>query len=184
MPQARNRGTLEGQRRHWASAAAVQLELVDRERRAKERRIAARFPRSRRGKLRLQGAALDQQGARDRTDALRVHRQAENTLLVGNPGTGKTHLPRRCLAWQARGVWRVTELITTAGSQGREEPAADQKAASRLDLIVLDELGYVPASKAGAELLFDVIARPTRERVDRDDEPALRAMARSAGLRD
>ena len=34
-----------------------------------------------------------------------------------------------------------------------------QKQLERLELIVLDELGYVPFSKAGAELLFDVVGR-------------------------
>jgi DNA replication protein DnaC len=38
-----------------------------------------------------------------------------------------------------------------------------RQALNKLDLLVLDELGYVPASKAGAELLFDVIA-PAYER--------------------
>ena len=38
----------------------------------------------------------------------------------------------------------------------RSSPAQD--ALSKLDLLVLDELGYVPATKVGAELLFDVIA--------------------------
>ena len=55
--------------------------------------------------------------------------------------------------------WRVTELITTLreAEQDRQLLRLRQQLA-KLDLLVLDEFGYVPASKAGAELLFDVIA--------------------------
>jgi DNA replication protein DnaC len=60
---------------------------------------------------------------------------------------------------RGRGVrfHRVTELITQlmeAREQG--ELGRLRKQLGRLDLLVLDELGYVPASKLGAELLFDV----------------------------
>jgi DNA replication protein DnaC len=53
---------------------------------------------------------------------------------------------------------RVTELITTLreADDGRHLLRLRQQLA-KLDLLVLDEFGYVPASKAGAELLFDVI---------------------------
>jgi DNA replication protein DnaC len=88
----------------------------------------------------------------------------ENILLVGPSGTGKTHLALSlaiAACGQGRRVrfWRVTELITTL-----REAEEDRQLArlcgqlAKLDLLVLDEFGYVPASKAGAELLFDVIA--------------------------
>ena len=54
----------------------------------------------------------------------------------------------------------MTELITHL-MEAREERELGrlEKQLSRLDLLVLDELGYVPASKLGAELLFDVTRR-------------------------
>jgi DNA replication protein DnaC len=54
--------------------------------------------------------------------------------------------------------YRVTELATLL-LEAREERQLGQMRArlAKLDLLILDELGYVPASKAGAELLFDVI---------------------------
>ena len=53
----------------------------------------------------------------------------------------------------------MTELITTLLEAKEERSLLRLRASLRkLDLLILDELGYVPASKAGAELLFDVIA--------------------------
>jgi DNA replication protein DnaC len=90
--------------------------------------------------------------------------ERENVLLVGNAGTGKTHVAT-ALAVEACGkgkrvrFYHVTELITQL-MEAREERELSRfkKQLTRLDLLVLDELGYVPASKLGAELLFDVIS--------------------------
>jgi len=55
--------------------------------------------------------------------------------------------------------WRVTELITTLREADQDRQLLRLRhQLAKLDLLVLDEFGYVPASKAGAELLFDVIA--------------------------
>ena len=88
----------------------------------------------------------------------------ENVLLVGPSGTGKSHLATAsgmaaCAQGKRVRFFRVTELITQL-LEAKEERQLQRyrQALSKLDLLVLDELGYVPASKAGAELLFDVIA--------------------------
>src|SRR5207244_3727130 len=82
---------------------------------------------------------------------------------VGPSGTGKTHLATAlgmaaCSQGKRVRFWRVTELITTLreADQDRHLLRLRQQLA-KLDLLVLDEFGYVPASKAGAELPFDVI---------------------------
>ncbi len=88
----------------------------------------------------------------------------ENILLVGNSGTGKTHLST-ALGIAACGLgkrvrfFQVTELITQL-MEAREDRELTRlkKQLSKLDLLILDELGYVPASKLGSELLFDVIS--------------------------
>ena len=80
------------------------------------------------------------------------------------PGTGKSHLAT-ALAAQAcqKGYkvrfFRTTELVTALIEARDERTFLRLKGQlARLDLLVLDELGYVPASKVGAELLFDVIS--------------------------
>lgn len=88
----------------------------------------------------------------------------ENILLVGNSGTGKSHVATAlgiaaCGQGKRVRFFRVTELITQL-MEAREERELLRlkKQISKLDLLILDELGYVPASKLGAELLFDVIS--------------------------
>ena len=143
-----------------------ELELLDRERRAAERRLkAAKFPTV---KTLEDFDFLAQPSANKPLvlELLRCHYldRRENVLLVGNPGTGKTHLATAlAVAACGRGkrvrFWRVTELVTQL-MEAREERVLQRWKAqlSRLDLLVLDELGYVPTSKLGAELLFDVIS--------------------------
>jgi len=143
-----------------------ELELLDRERRAAERRLkAARFPTHKT----LESFDFAAQPAVNKTLVTELVRCAyldhrENLLFVGNAGTGKTHLATAlALAACARGkkvrFWRVTELITQLMEARDERTLTRLKGQlSKLDLLVLDELGYVPASKLGAELLFDVIS--------------------------
>ena len=88
----------------------------------------------------------------------------ENVLLIGNPGTGKSHLATALAAQAcAKGYrvrfFRTTELVTALIEARDERTFLRLKAQlAKLDLLVCDELGYVPASKVGAELLFDVIS--------------------------
>jgi DNA replication protein DnaC len=89
----------------------------------------------------------------------------ENLLLVGNSGTGKTHLAT-ALAFGACHQGRRVRFFTVTGlvtqlTEAREEKQLERllKLLQRQDLVVLDELGYVPFSKLGAELLFEVVSR-------------------------
>jgi DNA replication protein DnaC len=143
-----------------------ELELIERERKAAERRLkAARFPTPKT----LDSFDFSARPSVNKPLVLDLVRgdylsRRENILLVGPSGTGKTHLATAlgmAACEQGRRVrfWRVTELITTLREADEDRQLLRLRAhLAKLDLLILDELGYVPASKAGAELLFDVIA--------------------------
>jgi DNA replication protein DnaC len=89
----------------------------------------------------------------------------ENVLLIGNSGTGKSHLATAlsfaaCAAGRKVRFYSVTNLVTQL-LEKREERSLERfaKQLEKQHLLVLDELGYVPFSKAGAELLFEVVSR-------------------------
>jgi len=141
----------------------LELELLDREKRSAERRLkAARFPT-------IKTLDTFDFTARPSVNKMLVAELArceyidkrENVLLIGNPGTGKSHLATAlaCAKGYRVRFFRTTELVTTLIEARDERTFLRLKnQLAKLDLLVLDELGYVPASKVGAELLFDVIS--------------------------
>jgi DNA replication protein DnaC len=145
----------------------TERELIDRERRATERRIKeAQFPVLKTIETFHFTAqpTLNEPLVRE---LLRGEYMAkkENVLLVGNPGTGKTHLAS-ALGFAACSQGRRVRFVTTTALVTQLLEARDNKVLQRLhkqlerlDLIILDEMGYVPFSKTGAELLFDVVGR-------------------------
>ncbi len=88
-----------------------------------------------------------------------------NVVLVGGTGTGKTHL-----------AIAITAAVVRAGARGRyfntvdlvnrlEEESRMGKAGAlaaqlvRMDLVVLDELGYLPFARSGGQLLFYLVSK-------------------------
>lgn len=143
-----------------------ELELIERERRAAERRLkAAKFPATKT----LEEFDFRQQSSLNKPLILELAKgqyldAAENVLLIGSSGVGKTHLAialglAACAQGRKVRFFRVTELITLL-LEAREEKQLTRlrKQLAQLDLLILDELGYVPTGKAGAELLFDVLS--------------------------
>jgi DNA replication protein DnaC len=131
----------------------AELELIDRERRMVERRIrAAHFPAvksldtfdfaaipSLNKPLVLELARCEYVVARD------------NLIALGNSGTGKTHV---CLALGLAACQRgfSVAFFTAAGLKLQAQLAA-------VTLLIIDELGYVPLSQTGAELLFEIFSQ-------------------------
>ena len=145
----------------------AEREILDREKRAAERRIKeARFPVVKTidtFDFKAQ-PSINEQLVRGLMRAEYIDKR-ENILLIGNSGTGKTHLAC-ALAFAACAMGRKVRFYTVTGLvteliESREERHLQrlQKQLQRLHLIVLDELGYVPFSKSGAELLFDIVGR-------------------------
>ena len=88
-----------------------------------------------------------------------------NAVLVGGTGTGKSHLAiaiaRACIRNAARGrFYIVVDLVNrleTEARRGRQGRLAEYL--TRMDFVVLDELGYLPFSQSGGQLLFHLISR-------------------------
>ncbi|MEW6116316.1 MAG: IS21-like element helper ATPase IstB [Nitrospirota bacterium] len=88
-----------------------------------------------------------------------------NIIFIGGTGTGKTHLAiaiaRQAIKEGSRGrYFNVVDLVNQLEQEkmaGRGGKLADSLA--RLDLVVLDELGYLPFSKNGGQLLFHLISK-------------------------
>jgi DNA replication protein DnaC len=91
--------------------------------------------------------------------------QQRNVVLVGGTGTGKSHLAiaiaRSCIRAGSRGRFFTTvDLVNQLEAQaraGRQGRIADYL--TRLDFVVLDELGYLPFAQAGGQLLFHLVSR-------------------------
>ena len=145
----------------------VERELIEREQRAAQRRIkSARFPVLKT----LDTFQFEAQASINRPLVLELTRgeyleRQENILLMGNPGTAKTHLATAlgqaaCMQGKRVRFFSVTGLVTQL-LESREDRQLERflKRLEKQHLIILDEFGYVPFSKAGAELLFEVVSR-------------------------
>jgi DNA replication protein DnaC len=145
----------------------AELELLERERRAVERRIRqARFPVIKT----IDSFDFLAIPALNKTMVLELARceflvRHENVLLLGNSGTGKTHIALALgLAACQRG--HRVRFTTTAALVSELIEARDerkllrfQKQIAAYELLIVDELGFVPLSKTGAELLFEMLSQ-------------------------
>ena len=148
-------------------AQLVHLEVTQRWERRIQRRIQeARFPMLKT----LDAFSFEAQPDLDREAVLQVFdcsfvAEAANVVFVGGVGTGKTHLSialgMACCQHDYRvrfvTVAELVTLLVEAQQQGRLQRKLDQLA--RYDVVIADELGYVPLDKAGADLLFGFISQ-------------------------
>jgi DNA replication protein DnaC len=145
----------------------AEREVIDREHRAAERRVkAAGFPVLKTLDTFDFAAqpSVNEALVRELIGGAYIENR-ENVLVVGNSGTGKTHLAC-ALAFAACAQGRRVRFFTVTGLvtqllEKREERSLEkmQRQLERADLLVLDELGYVPFTRSGGEVLFEVVSR-------------------------
>jgi DNA replication protein DnaC len=145
----------------------TELELLDRQRRATERRIRqAKFPVVKS----LDSFDFLAIPTLNKAMVLELARcefltRRENVLLLGNSGTGKTHIALALGLAACQQGHRVR--FTTAAAlvheliEARDERKLlrFQKQIVSYELLIIDELGFVPLSKTGAELLFEMLSQ-------------------------
>jgi DNA replication protein DnaC len=145
----------------------VELELLDRDRRAVERRIkAARFDVVKTLDTFdfLAIPSLNKQLVLDLARCDYIDRR-ENVLALGNSGTGKTHIALALGLAACQKGYRV-RFATAAGLVHELMEARDEKRLLRTQkqlagyqLLIIDELGFVPLSRTAAELLFEIFSQ-------------------------
>jgi len=91
--------------------------------------------------------------------------QQRNVVFIGGTGTGKSHLAiavaRECIRGGAKGrFFNVVDLVNKLEMEARSDrPGRLADALTRVDLVVLDELGYLPFAASGGQLLFHLVSR-------------------------
>ena len=151
----------------WLVEHLLQAETTDRSMRSVQHQMnSARFPVHRD----LAGFDFDvsvvDQKLIHKLATLEFTEAAHNVVLVGGPGTGKTHL---ATALGVSGITRQgkrarfysTVDLVNALEQEKAQGKAGRIALSllRMDLVILDELGYLPFSQAGGALLFHLLSK-------------------------
>lgn len=118
----------------------------------------------------LDSFAFEEQPSLDRDAVLdlfscRFVEERANAVFVGGVGTGKTHLAvalgMACCQRERRVRFPTAAELTTALVEAKAQGRLSRKIEhfARFDVVVLDEVGYVPFDKHGADLLFDFVAR-------------------------
>ena len=113
----------------------------------------------------FEGAKVDEKLVRQ-LGTLEFTDTAQNAVLIGGPGTGKTHLATAIgvsgIAAKSKRVrfYSTVDLVNELEKEKREGKAGRiALALMRLDLVILDELGYLPFSQTGGALLFHLLSK-------------------------
>ena len=145
----------------------AELEVIDRERRMVERRIKqARVPTTKS----LDSFEFKSLPSLNKVMVMELARceyinANENIIAVGNSGTGKTHIAlglglAACQKGLAVGFVTASSLVhELLEARDDKRLLRLQKQLAKYRLLIIDELGYVPLSPSGAELLFEVFSQ-------------------------
>ena len=145
----------------------AEVELTDRHQRMVQRRIrAARFPATK-GLDTFDFSAIPSVNQPLVTQLARCEyvEHHENVIAIGNSGTGKTHVAlglglAACQRGLSVGFTTAAALVNELMEARDERRLLNlQRQLARLQLLIIDESGFVPLSHTGAELLFEVFSQ-------------------------
>jgi DNA replication protein DnaC len=151
----------------WLIEHLLQAEDVDRHMRSIAHQMkAARFPVHRDlAGFDFEVSQVDKSLVQKLAD-LSFTDDSQNVVLIGGPGTGKSHLATALgISGLAKHGKRVRFYSTVDLVNALEQEKAQGKAGrialslTRMDLVILDELGYLPFSQAGGALLFHLLSK-------------------------
>jgi DNA replication protein DnaC len=167
MPKLAERARSEEWSYEQFIATVLKTEVDSRDSHGGQARIkAARFP----ARKTLEEFDFSFQHSIKQTDVLHLGQLdflagKENIVLLGPPGTGKTHLSialgiRACLAGHRVAFRTATEwvaLLADAQRHGRLDAELDKL--QRIPLLIVDEVGYIPFDPQAANLMFMLVSR-------------------------
>ena len=160
-------GTPSTESSRWLVEHLLQAEHTDRAMRSVSHQInAAKFPVHRDlAGFDFDSSKVDQHLVKQLA-MLSFTDTAQNAVLIGGPGTGKTHLATAIavsgIALQGKRVrfYSTVDLVNVLEREKRDGKAGRiALALMRMDLVILDELGYLPFSQAGGALLFHLLSK-------------------------
>jgi DNA replication protein DnaC len=152
---------------HWLIEHLLQAEHTDRAMRSvKHQMNAAKFPVHRDlAGFDFAASKVDESLVRQLATTAFTD-SAQNAVFIGGPGTGKTHLATAVgvagIAMRGKRVrfYSTVDLVNALEKEKRDGHAGRiARGLLRMDLVILDELGYLPFSQAGGALLFHLLSK-------------------------
>ena len=151
----------------WLLLGIAELELIDRHQRMVQRRIRAARSPAMKSLDTFDFLAIPSVNKPLVTQLARCEyiERRENVIAIGNSGTGQTHIALgvglvACQQGLSVGFTAAAALVHELMEARDERRLLNlQRELSRLGLLIIDELGFVPLSRTGAELLFKVFSR-------------------------